>query len=45
MRDVIASEDVCGDTLCKYLGCKMNDKRGVTVSCKFERCGKWLRTI
>ena len=30
MRDAIGCED--GDRLCKYIGCKMNNKQGVIVS-------------
>ena len=33
MRDVIGGEDVCGDRLCKEMGCKMNNKQCVTVPC------------
>ena len=33
MRDVIGCEDVRGDRLCKYMGCKMNNNQGVTISC------------
>ena len=33
MRDVIGCEDMCGDRLCKYVDCKMNNKQGVIVSC------------
>ena len=32
MRDVIGCEDMWGDRLCKQMGCKMNNKQGVTVS-------------
>ena len=33
MRDAIGCEDMCGDRLCKYIGCKVNNKQGVIVSC------------
>ena len=26
MRDAIGCEDMCGDRLCKYIGCKMSNK-------------------
>ena len=33
MRDVIGCENMWGDRLCKYMGCKnLNNKQGVTVS-------------
>ena len=31
---MIGCEDMCRDRLCKWMGCKMNNKQGVTVSCK-----------
>ena len=30
MHDVIGCEDMCADRLCKKMGCKMNNKQGVT---------------
>ena len=33
MSDVIGCEDVRGDRVCKYMGCKMNNKQRVTVFC------------
>ena len=38
MLDVIGCEDVCGDRLCKYMGCRMNNKQCVTVSCWVTDC-------
>ena len=31
MRNAIGCEDMCGDRLCKYIGCKMNNKQGVKL--------------
>ena len=31
-------EHMCGDRLCKYIGCKMNNKQGVIVSCWVNVC-------
>ena len=31
MRDVICCEDMCGEVM-QMVGCKMNNKEGVTVS-------------
>ena len=36
MHDVIGFEDMCGDRLCKEMGCKMNNKQGVIVTRGFK---------
>ena len=36
MRDVIGCEDMCGD-----VGCEMNNKQGVIVSCWVNVCKVW----
>ena len=41
MRNVIGCENVCGDRSCKQMGCKMNTKQGVTVSCGVHICQVW----
>ena len=33
MRDMIGCEDKCGDYVMQIVGCKMNSKQGVIVSC------------
>ena len=43
MRDVIGCEDMCRDRLCKKMGCKMNNKQGVTVSCSVNVCKVFVR--